>query len=80
MEIEFSSTAKKDIEFWKKSGNKSVQKIIDSILSSIIATPENGIGKPEQLKYNFTGLWSRRIDKEHRIVYEIKDNLIYILS
>lgn len=80
MEIEFSLIAKKDIEFWKKSGNKSIQKKIDAILISILESPEHGIGKPEQLKHGLSGLWSRRIDKEHRIIYEFNDDVIYIHS
>jgi toxin YoeB len=42
--------------------------------------PETGLGQPEQLKHQYSGLWSRRINKEHRIIYEIAENAIYILS
>ncbi|MCF8359357.1 MAG: Txe/YoeB family addiction module toxin [Prolixibacteraceae bacterium] len=43
-------------------------------------TPFEGIGKPEPLKYDLTGCWSRRINQEHRIVYEVRDDKIFILS
>jgi toxin YoeB len=80
MEIIFTPDAKKDLEFWGKSGNSSVQNKITSLLKSMIETPFTGIGKPEPLKYNYTGLWSRRINREHRIVYEVAENFITILS
>ena len=69
MEIEFKSGALDDIEFWKRSGNTIIQNRITALLLSISATPENGIGKPERLKGNLSGFWSRRINKIHRIVY-----------
>jgi len=80
MEIEYSPTAKNDLEFWKKSGNKKIQKKITELLQSIIDTPFLGIGKPEPLKYEYTGWWSRRINREHRIIYEVLENKIIIYS
>jgi toxin YoeB len=81
MEIKFSSKAKKDLEFWTKSGNKSVLKKISELLRSIQENPYEGIGKPEPLKYGLTGLWSRRINQEHRMIYEItEENTIEILD
>ncbi|PKP18036.1 MAG: Txe/YoeB family addiction module toxin [Bacteroidetes bacterium HGW-Bacteroidetes-23] len=81
MEIKFSSKAKKDMEFWAKSGNKNIIKKISQLLRAIQDSPYEGIGKPEPLKYNLSGVWSRRIDKEHRLVYEIIDeNTIEILN
>lgn len=70
MEIEFKTGALDDIEFWKRSGNKKIQSRITGLLKSIALTPESGIGKPENLKGNLSGYWSRRINKEHRIVYK----------
>lgn len=72
MEIEFKSGALEDINFWKRSGNKILQKRITELLKSIASTPYEGIGKPEKLKGNLIGFWSRRINKEHRIVYKIE--------
>ena len=81
MEIRYSNKAKKDIDFWLKSGNKSILKKISELIKAIESDPYEGIGKPEALKYDLTGYWSRRIDSEHRIIYEIIDeNIIDILS
>lgn len=80
MEIGYTDEALEDIAYWKKSGDKSVQKKITSLISAIVENPTEGIGKPEQLKHNLTGSWSRRINQEHRIVYEIKENTIEIQS
>ena len=80
MEIEYSPTAKNDLEFWKKAGNKNIQKKITELLYSIIDTPFDGIGKPEPLKHNYSGWWSRRINREHRIIYEVLENKIIIYS
>ena len=81
MEIIFSNKAKKDLEFWSKSGNKNILKKISELLRAIQENPFEGIGKPEPLKYNLSGVWSRRINQEHRLVYEIVDeNTIEILN
>ncbi len=66
MEIELTLEAQKQLEEWKKSGNKQVQKKIGELIISILDTPFTGIGKPEALKHNWTGFWSRRINDEHR--------------
>ena len=73
MEIIFSNKAKKDLMFWSKSGNKSIIKKISELLRAIVENPFEGIGKPEPLKHNLSGVWSRRINQEHRLVYEIVD-------
>lgn len=73
MEISYTPEAIEDREFWKKSGNKTIIKKITKLIESIEENPVKGIGKPEQLKHNFSGYWSRRINKEHRIIYEILD-------
>ena len=80
MEIEYTKQAQKDLEYWKKSGNKLIQKKITDILKDIQKHPFEGIAKPEPLKHNLSGSWSRRINLEHRIVYEVIDNVIYIES
>jgi len=72
--------AKSDLDFWIKSGNKPVLKKIAQLLESVSTTPYEGIGKPEPLKYNLIGCWSRRIDQEHRIVYEVHSDKIIVLS
>ncbi len=81
MEIIYSDEAQQDIQFWRKSGNKIIQKKIQQLLVAIEENPFLGIGKPEPLKHNLTGLWSRRINQEHRIIYRIlEDKTIMIYS
>ena len=80
MEIEYTLQAKEDLDYWKKSGNASILKKIRKLIEAIMQRPFEGIGKPEALKYNLTGCWSRRINKEHRIVYEVFDNKIIVHS
>lgn len=80
MEIEFTLKAKEDIDFWKKAGNKIILKKIRSLLENIQKTPFEGIGKPEQLKYEWVGYWSRRINHEHRLIYEVRSIKIIIHS
>jgi toxin YoeB len=80
MEIEYTLQAREDIDFWKKSGNASILKKIRKLIETITQNPFEGIGKPEALKYNLTGCWSRRINKEHRIVYEVFDDKIIVHS
>ncbi len=78
MEVIYSENALQDLEFWKKSGNKAVQKKISKLILSIIENPTTGIGKPEPLKYELSGSWSRRINDEHRIVYSFNETRILI--
>lgn len=64
---------------WAKRDNKTHAKII-SLIESIIENPFTGIGKPEPLKHQLTGCWSRRINKEHRLVYQVTDDAIIVIS
>ena len=80
MEIELFEDAKTDFEFWKKSGNVAIQKKIKQLFLSMQETPFEGVGKPEALKHNLSGKWSRRINAEHRIVYDVKGELIRVYS
>ena len=68
--------------FFKKINNPIILKKIRQLLEIIPETPYNGIGKPEPLKHHLAGLWSRRINQEHRLVYEVieTDNVILIHS
>jgi toxin YoeB len=72
--------ALENLKYWKKSGNKSVQKKIQQLLDSIQESPYEGIGKPEALKHELSGKWSRRINAEHRIIYDVIDEKLRILS
>lgn len=80
MEIDFLDKALDDIDFWKKSGNVAIQNKISKLLESISKTPFTGIGKPEPLKYEMSGYWSRRISDEHRLIYCVKNNRIKVIS
>jgi toxin YoeB len=80
MEIEYTLQAIEDLSFWKKSNNEVVLKRIRKLVESISQTPFEGIGKPEPLKYGLKGCWSRRINLEHRLIYEVRTNNIIILS
>lgn len=80
MEVGYSAKALEDIAHWKKSGNKKIQQKIAVLITSIEETPFSGIGSPEALKYNLAGLLSRRINKEHRLVYEVSTNSVIIHS
>ena len=82
MEIIFLGQAEKDREYWKKSGNKAIMNKITALLKDIAEHPYTGIGKPEPLKYELAGYWSRRINSEHRIVYSVDEEVVraYVLS
>jgi len=66
--------AVEDLKYWKKPGNKIIQKKIQQLLISIQENPLEGIGKPEALKHELSGKGSRRINEEHRIVYDVIDD------
>lgn len=70
MNIEFTTNGWKDFEYWLANDIDNAQKIKE-IIKSIIQEPFKGIGKPEPLKYDLKGFWSRRITGEHRLVYKI---------
>ena len=75
MEIIFQEKAIEDLEFWQKSGNLNIKKRIESLLISILETPFGGKGKPEPLKHNLAGMWSRRIYKEHKLFMKSAGNI-----
>ena len=78
MEIVFAPEAKIDLQYWKS--DLAMQKRITAILKDIVNSPFRGIGKPEPLKYDLAGLWSRRIDLEHRLVYQVDGDELLIYS
>jgi toxin YoeB len=78
--LDFSKQAQKDIDFHKKSGDKTVLKKLLILLDELTEHPFTGTGKPEQLKYNLASLWSRRINLEHRLVYEVNADSILVHS
>ena len=80
MQIIFTPKAKEQLVFWENSGNKAMLKKIVQLIKAICENPYHGIGKPEALKYELTGFWSRRIDDKHRIVYQIEGDTLKIFS
>jgi toxin YoeB len=80
MEIILLQRAKEHLNYWEKTNNKIVLKRISMLIRAIINDPYVGIGKPELLKHELSGKWSRRIDKENRIVYGIVDSVLYIYT
>lgn len=76
----FADIAWEDYLYWQindKSKLKKINKLIKSIERDGYS---NGLGKPEPLKHQFSGYWSRRIDSEHRLIYKVDINNIYIVS
>lgn len=78
--IDFTESAKRDLKAHRKSGNKAILKKLLTLLEELAEHPFTGTGKPEALKHELTGCWSRRINKEHRLVYEVLDDSVLILS
>ena len=79
MRITFSKNAWEDYVSWQSEDKKMLKKI-NEIIKDIQRTPYEGLGKPEPLKYDLAGLWSRRIDREHRLVYQANESEILIYS
>ncbi len=77
--LEFDANAFEDLSWWVKKDRKLAIKIL-KIIQEIQREPFTGIGKPEPLKNNFAGAWSRRINDEHRIIYQVLNEKIRILS
>jgi toxin YoeB len=79
MVITFSKSAWEDYTSWLTE-DKNILKKINELIKEIQRTPYEGKGKPEPLKYDLAGLWSRRIEREHRLVYQVKGNEILIYA
>lgn len=80
--LEFSKMALEDIEKHKKSGDKTILRKIEKLLNELMEHPSTGTGKPEMLRHDLAGLYSRRINKKHRLIYSINDRVVtvHILS
>lgn len=77
--IAFEPDAFKQLEQWEKTDKKVLKKIF-ALIKEIQRTPFSGMGKPEPLKYELQGYWSRRITEKHRLVYRVENDLLIILS
>lgn len=78
-EIQYTPVAEKDLERHRKSGNKKLLEKLDALINELRTHPTTGTGKPEQLKYYRMPTWSRRISKEHRLVYSIENDIVTVL-
>jgi len=79
MEIVFSENGWADYISWQNE-NKKILKRINELIKDILRHPYEGIGKPELLKFDLAGFWSRRIDREHRLVYRISEGKLLIYT
>jgi|TARA_R110000796_G_C14492540_1_gene427930 toxin YoeB len=77
--LSWTQDAWEDYEYWQKTSKEKVKQI-SKLIKAIKRDPFEGIGKPEPLKHDLAGYWSRRIDQEHRLVYEVQDDAIIIVQ
>ena len=77
MKIIFAMTAWEDYLYWQEK-DKKLLKRINKLIKDICRSPFDGLGDPEPLKHNWSGFWSRRITKEHRLVYSVERESISI--
>lgn len=77
--LEFDTDALEDLAWWIQQDRSKALRIVN-LIKEVQRDPFKGIGKPEPLKHEFKGCWSRRIDQEHRLVYQITEDKIRILA
>lgn len=79
MKLVWASHAWDDYLFWQQQ-DKKVLKRINALTKAIQRQPFKGLGEPEPLKYNWSGYWSRRINREHRLVYKVEKDELWIVQ
>ena len=79
MYITFNDISWNEYLFWQKNDKQKLNKI-NELLKDISRSPYEDIGKSEALKFKFAGYWSRRIDEEHRLIYKVVDDEIFIFK
>ena len=77
--LAFLPTGWEDYQHWQQT-DKAVLKRLNSLLRDLQRTPLTGLGKPEPLRYERAGTWSRRITEEHRLVYRVEEEIVWILQ
>ena len=79
MNFIWSTNAWDDYLYWQEQDKKILQRI-NQLIKDIQRTPFKGIGDPEPLKHNWKGYWSRRINREHRLIYKVEKNALWIVQ
>jgi toxin YoeB len=79
MELVWQTNAWEDYLYWQKEDKKILFRIND-LIKDCLRSPFKGIGKPEPLKGNYSGFWSRRINEEHRLIYKVTEQRLHILQ
>jgi toxin YoeB len=77
--LEFDAAALEDLAWWVQQDRRKALRIIRLVQETLV-DPFGGIGKPEPLKHELAGCWSKRIDDEHRLIYEVQNDKIRILA
>lgn len=79
MNVTFTPTALDDLRYWLKTDKRQAERVL-ALLEEIRRTPFEGTGKPEPLRFQLAGCWSRRIDREHRLVYRVEEAEIVVIA
>ncbi len=79
MNLLWTDESWEDYLYWQATDKKMVKKI-NELIKTIMRTPFEGLGKPEPLRFELSGCWSRRIDSEHRLIYEVEEGVIRIIA
>ena len=79
MKVTFTPTALDDLRYWLKTDKRQAERVL-ALLEEIRRTPFEGTGKPEPLRFQLAGCWSRRIDREHRLVYQVEEAEIVVIA
>ena len=79
MNVTFTPTALDDLRFWLKTDKRQAERVL-ALLEEIRRTPFEGTGKPEPLRFQLAGCWSRRIDREHRLVCQVEEREIVVIA
>ena len=77
--LEFDASALEDLAWWVQNDRRKALRLL-RLIQETQKEPFGGIGKPEPLKYELAGCWSKRIEQEHRLVYQVSDDKIRILA
>jgi toxin YoeB len=79
MNVTLTPTALDDLRYWLKTDKRQAERVL-ALLEEIRRTPFEGTGKPEPLRFQLAGCWSRRIDREHRLVYQVEEAEIVVIA